>query len=649
MCGITAMLGLASHSKVSAEKLKRATTALDHRGPDGHGHWINPSGRVALGHTRLSIIDLSGGAQPIANEDETIHVVANGEIYDFERIQRDLERRGHRLRTKSDSEVILHLYEEFGAEALQELRGEYAFVLWDEPNQTLIAARDRFGIKPLYYAVHDNVLYFASEAKALFAAGVPAAWDDESFFNASNFILHIGGSSRTLFKGVFQVPAAHYLLATRNHYEVRRYWDVNYPTAEAIAASALPDQVYIDQLRSVLDEAVRLRMRADVPVGCYLSGGIDSCVVLGLAAAHAPQGIRTFTLSFDDKDYDEKTLAQEMATKVGAEFHPIDITSQHIADAFSGAVFHSENLFFNPHSVAKYILSDHVRKAGYKVVMTGEGSDEVFGGYAHFRRDMLLHNSAGQDPEWVRRELAELSAANTVSSGTHVPHQGSVPTSPMSTVERVLGFVPSWLESFGSSGQKIQRLLRDDFKAKFPGDASRQLLNLVDHSQLRGRDPLNQSLYLWTTFPLQHYVLNVLADRMEMAHSVEGRVPFLDHKVAELVRNMPISLKIRGRMEKYVLREATKDVVTENVYSRHKHPFRVPPSTIALEGPMGQLVNDTLRGKAGANLPFIDHGKLVGLLDRIPSMNRVDRTALDIVLMVLLSATILQERYSLSA
>src|SRR5215831_3453149 len=267
MCGIVALFSRGD--PIDGQALERATQRLHHRGPDGQRLWIAPHRRVGLGHARLSIIDLVTGDQPIANEDERLHIVVNGEFYDYERIQRELEQRGHRLRTRSDSEIALHLYEEVGTQCLHQLRGEFAFVLWDEPNQTLFAARDRFGIKPLYYAQRDGILYLASEVKALFAAGIPALWNYGSFLHATCLAVPLQDTS--LFDGVHQVPPGHYLLATGRQLRIVRYWDFDYPLAGA--ARLRSDAEYAEAFRHQLDEAVRIRLRADVPVGCYLSGG----------------------------------------------------------------------------------------------------------------------------------------------------------------------------------------------------------------------------------------------------------------------------------------------------------------------------------------------------------------------------------------
>jgi asparagine synthase (glutamine-hydrolysing) len=385
MCGIIAI-----HSAlepITAAALGEALPLLTHRGPDGQRTWVSDDGQVGLGHTRLSIIDLTTGDQPIASEDERLRIVVNGEFYDFERTQRDLEGRGHRLRTRSDSEIALHLYEDHGTDCLRHLRGEFALALWDGREGRLFAARDRFGIKPLYYAQRGGVLYLASEAKALFAAGIPARWDRTAFFRAIHH--YAPPPDRSLFEGVYQVPAGHYLIASGDRIQLVRYWDFDYPKAEDRRTSC-SDAEYAERFREAMDEAVRLRLRADVPVGCYLSGGLDSCAVLGLAAAHRSDPIRAFTLSFDRPEYDETAIAREMAELANAEFHPIPITQTELADHFAEAVAHAETIAINAHGVAKYLLSRAVRDAGYKVVLTGEGSDEILAGYPHFRRDLWL-------------------------------------------------------------------------------------------------------------------------------------------------------------------------------------------------------------------------------------------------------------------
>ena len=642
MCGIVAIFS--RRDAISPAVVERATKSLYHRGPDGQRQWISPDGKIGLGHARLSIIDLSTGDQPIASEDERTRIIVNGEFYGYEAIQQELQERGHRLRTKSDSEIALHLYEDFGLQCLHYLRGEFAIVLWDETRRRLIAVRDRFGIKPLFYAWHKDALYLASEVKALFAAGVPARWDEESVFHAVSFGKH---QTRTLYDGVFEVPPGHFLLATEKHVQVTQYWDFYYPAADETATSR-PDAEYAAEFRHELEEAVRIRLRADVPVGVYLSGGLDSCSVLGLAARHHPEPIRAFTLTFEHVKYDEGLVAKEMAALAGAEFFPIPIGQRDLADNFADAIVQSETVCVNAHGVAKYLLSRAVRDAGYKVVITGEGSDEILGGYAHFRRDMLLYNREGQDPQAIQELLEWLEKENEVSRGLLLPDGES---GPLDGVKRILGYVPSWIETFSTRAVKLRPLLANEFQAQYGArEGTYAILDDVDiRGQLKGRDALHQSLYLWSKTVMASYILTMLGDRMEMAHSIEGRVPFLDHKLVELIVRQPVNQKIHGMTEKYVLREAVKDVITDQVYRRQKHPFLSPPATLNPDDIFHDYVQEVLRGKTFASLPFFSQKRVVELLDRMPSMDVGARTANDQILMILVSMCVLHEKFGLGA
>ena len=607
---------------MEAAALEAATVALYHRGPDGQRWWISPNRRVGLGHARLSIIDLETGDQPLVNEDQTIHLVVNGEFYGFEAIQRELDRRGHRLRTRSDSEIALHLYEETGPECLRHLRGEFAFVLWDDANQMLFAARDRFGIKPLFYTVRNGNLYLASEVKALFKAGAPARWDAESFFQQ---LFVYQNQDRTLFDGIYQVPPGHFLIATRRHLQLVRYWDLDYPPGGLAGDShgTLGDADYVERLRFELDEAVRLRLKADVPVGCFLSGGLDSSSVLGMAARHHAGPIRAFTVAFDHPDYDERAVAGEMAAHAGAEFDCLTVTHSDIADHLAATVIHGETLGVNWHAVARYLLCREVHRAGYKVALSGEGADEIFAGYLQARQDLL----------W--------------SAGTDRPAPVEDLPSSLRFLHQTLGFVPSWLKKLAVGRSVFNVLLAPDYAAEYAGrDPFRVFLSQFNVSdQLAGRDQVIQSLYLWTRSILPNYTL--YAERLEMAHAVEIRIPFLDHKVFELVRELPVSLLIREAREKYILREAARPFLTETVYHRPKHPFLAPPSTVNDRNRLQTMVQDTLRGSQLAAVPFFDRSSVVGLLEALPGMSASRRLALDSVLLMILCSCVLQAEYGL--
>ena len=411
MCGIVAILS--GNGPVSGAALGRATAALRHRGPDGERTWLSPGRRVGLGHTLLAINDPEG-FQPIASEYGRLRIIVNGQFYDFARIRAELEERGHRFRTRSDSEIALHLYEDLGARCLEHLRGQFAFVVWDEETGRLFAARDRFGLKPLFFAEHGGALYLASEAKALFAAGIPRSWDERAVYHS----LHAcPDERRSLFAGVSQVPPGHILRAGNGGVRLERYWDLppslrgrgrfacggkvgartgtldpipsgGTPTgserARSVRAPAHFTQV-VERVRELTEEAVGLRMVAGVPVGCLLSGGLDSSSVLGVAAAGADAPVAAFTVGFERREYDESAGAREMAAAAGADHTVVMLDDAALADHFADAVGHAETLQYNTHGVARYLLARGVREAGYRSVLAGEGADEAFFGYEFLR------------------------------------------------------------------------------------------------------------------------------------------------------------------------------------------------------------------------------------------------------------------------
>ncbi|AUS99144.1 asparagine synthase (glutamine-hydrolyzing) [Nostoc sp. CENA543] len=643
MCGIIALFS--AETPISESSLKLGMDCLKHRGPDGQKFWISPDRRVALGHRRLSIIDLIGGEQPMSNQDGSLHLIANNEFYDFERIQHDLQHRGYQLKTQCDSEIALHLYDEFGTQCLHHLRGEFAFIIWDQRNELLFAARDRFGIKPLYYATYNNTLYVASEVKALFAAGVPARWDRDAFWQDTWGVLPSG---RTLYANVHQVPPGYYLLASHAGIRLHRYWDFDYPEIDHCLAQQQTPEDYIQQLRHALDEAIQLRLRADVPVGCYLSGGLDSSTVLGMAASHSSEPIQAFTIAFEHEAYDEAAIARETAVYCQSKIQVIPINQKDIADHFAEAIWHCEMLSLNANTTAKYLLSRAARDAGYKVVLTGEGSDEIFGGYVHFRQDKLLYNQEPEEEATVKLLLEELKQKNQVSIGFLFAEDQPIPA--LNTVEQLLGFIPAWMQAAAQRHCDYLPLYSPGITSKFQSqDVYRRFFNHIDvQGQLKGREAVHQSLYLWSKTNLANYLLRMLGDGVEMAHSIEGRLPFLDHKVVELVRNMPVSMKINGLTEKYVLREAAKPFITDTVYERQKHPFIAPPSTFNPNTALQQLIQDSLRSSAMSSLPFYNQSAIIELLDELPTTPENKRAITDVFLLRVLSAYVLQDKFGLT-
>lgn len=625
MCGIVAALSRAGAIEPAA--IEAATREIRHRGPDATRTWMTPARRVALGHTRLAIMDPVSGDQPLASEDERIHAVVGGEFYDFERLRDELIGRHHRFRSRSDSEILLHLYEERGPQCLQDLRGEFAFVLYDEADDVLFAARDRFGIKPLFYAVKGDVLLLASEVKALFAAGVPARWDRESVYQ---HLFCSVDQDRSLFDGVYQVPPGHYLVATPHRTQVVPYWDLDYPR-EAATPRSWDAAEHSERIRAAVDQSVRLRMRADVPVACYLSGGVDSTVVATLAAMHVSRPLDVYTVAFDEAAYDESAAACATARHLGANFHPVKVTRAQMADDFADAVAHGEMLCQNAHGVARYVLSKTLHARGGKVALAGEGGDELFGGYVFARQSD--GGPGGRRPETARDRLrrARRGDADRVAGGAPAA---------------MIGFTPPLLAGLEKNRAPLRSLLGIGFAEAFGRrDPYRLFLSRLPLQRgVTGRARAHQSLYLWCKSVFPNYVL--AAERLDMAHAVEIRLPLLDHQLFDVTREIPVDVLIEPPCDKHPLREAMRPFLTDAVYRRPKHPFTAPP--LGSNGdPLAELTCDTLRSAAFADVPFFDSGAVRALVDGRAGMDPRARTALDAVLLMMTSAAVLQQRYRL--
>ncbi len=609
MCGIFAA---GTNSPLASSKIESALASLYHRGPDGNGTWTSRDRRTVLGHTRLSIIGLSNGDQPMSSADDALHMVVNGEFYGYQAVRADLRSKGHHFQTDSDSEIALHLYRRMGMAMMPHLRGEFAVVISDERSGEMTGIRDRFGIKPLYYASINGEVFFASEIKALLALGVPAEWD---WTVAASGLSH--PNDETYFAGIHAVPPGGYVIARNGQVRVYTYWDWEFPTSEDLQAETRSDEEVTADFRAVLKDAVDQRQVADVEVACYLSGGIDSCAVLGLAQKEMDRPIRAFTLTFEDALYNEADIAKAQAEFIGAEYNPIPITGKDIADSFADTVWHSETAFFNGHSVSKFLLSKNVRDAGIKVVFTGEGADEMLGGYPFYRVDAVKGNATLTEAE-KSAVFDEIFAANPTNRALMLPDASDSP------VTRVLqdrfGWIPTTLIanaglSFGGD------LYRDSLVSEIDGQVliERALDRMPLTQRLDGRDNLNQSLYLGAKLTLPNMILNYLGDRMEMAHSIEGRVPFLDHKVAENAARIPLDMKIKGLREKHVLREATKDVLIPEVYDRQKHPFMSAPARDGKD-PLICFLRDSFASQAAKDQPIYDHVRIEQLMDTLDDL-----------------------------
>lgn len=643
MCGIFGMVKHSGHQQYSdqvvSEKIDSALDVLEHRGPDGAGKWMSGSKNAALGHVRLSIIDLGSGQQPLLNKRDGLAAVVNGEFYDYERIRESFLQSGYPFQTHSDSEIVLALYRKYGTKAMSHLRGEFAFALWDEKENRLFAARDRFGIKPLYYAVHDGYVYFASEIKSLFSAGVPAKWSKDAYVSRSFYF-----GDETLYEGIYQVPPGHFMIVKKGYVRTYQYWDVEYPDREENKTVSMSEKECVDTLREKFEEAIKLRLRSDVEVGVYLSGGIDSSSVLAVADKFSDKPLNTFTLCFDEKDeYNERSYAKIMANHVSANFNPIRVTQKSIADHFEKSVWHNELPFFNGHGIAKYLLSQEVNKAGIKVVLTGEGADEIFSGYPHYQRDMVLYNSDGQNPDSVAALRKKI-----------LSHEGSVnqPNDqyyPLLKAE--LGFNPSWMQYQSQWMGTLEKLLVDDCQQSFVGNHPYQeLMKRVDvKEKLASYDPVHASMYLWAKTFLPNFLLKTLGDRMEMANSLEGRLAFLDHHLAEFAAKIPVSMKLDSSSTKQILRKAMAPYLPKEIAQRKKHYFRAPQALLSPDSKLYQFIADKLHSRSAINLPFFDQDKVIQLFNQHDQFSHFEQFNLDGVFTEIASLVVLQDKFSIAS
>ena len=648
MCGIAGFIYADRDHPVDPETLVAMAAIQYHRGPDGFGYRRMPG--IGFSHARLSIVDLdeSRGRQPFESTDGRLMLTKNGELYDYQRIRADLTSRGARFQTKSDSEMILHLYPRLGLDAmLPHLRGEFAFALYDREEERLMLVRDRFGIKPLYWTEIDGGLVFGSELKVLFAhPEVSRQFDAKGAFHQ---LMQTIVPGTTAFKGIHQVKPGYALDISRQNGKLKvsekKYWDMPFPE-ESSRSDSYDENEWIEAVREKLLEAVQLRLEADVPVGCYLSGGIDSCSIIGLAAAARQSPVKAFTIGFDNKDYDESPIATEMAQSAGADQDIMMLDASHLYDNFVETLWHTERTIYNTLGVAKLLMSRHVRDVNYKVVLTGEGSDELFGGYPAFRRDMFLHGldhlSQSERAEWEKL----LAEQNKLFKGAMLA-EDEVHNA---ALEGRVGFTPSCLQPWLASAVRVPGILGADMKNQLQGyDPGAAIAAQLDDNYLIGRHPLDKAQYVWIKTMLEGQILTWGGDRVDMANSMEARPAFLDHHLAELAAQLPPSLRIKGKTEKYVLREAMKGLLPEVLYKREKFAFMAPPAhtdTYKWQA-MQQLADEYLNEDAIRDAGLLSHEGVKALFDLHddPKITAATQNKLDAVINHMLGVQILHKHF----
>ena len=602
MCGL-AGIAYADARGVSREALARMGAAIRHRGPDGSGIWSDD--RVGLIHMRLSIIDVATGAQPMANEDGRVIVAFNGEIYNYVELRSELCNRGHRFRTLSDTEVLVHGWEEWGTKLLDRLNGMFAIALYDRRDGTLFLARDRFGKRPLFWAERRGGLYFASEVKALFAHGAVEAAPCLQGLDET-FTFWAARAPRTVFEGVCQLEPGSYAIWREGRLTSVRWWAPSYDAEmrdEPVSAT--------EQLDALLRRSVTLRMRADVPVGGYLSGGLDSSITCALAASLTPHDLRSFSITFADPRLDESEAQQTVADALGTRHSTEHITGHEIATVFPDVVGFAETPLVRTAPAPMYLLARLARSHGIKVVLSGEGADELFLGYDLFKETSIRLFCQRQPQSRVRPLLFDRLYPYLAAPGRGGEFwrqfflTAGAPDDPLASHLPRFGLTAR-IKEFYSPGVR-------DALASF--DALDELRQALPGAFGRW-SPLNRAAYLETTTLLPSYLLSSQGDRMAMAHGVELRSPFLDIDLAEYAASLPTSSKLRGLREKEILRRWARHIVPKAVLDRPKQPYRAPdiPSFFGLDAP--DYVRELLDTSALKATGLFDPRAVAGLVRR---------------------------------
>jgi asparagine synthase (glutamine-hydrolysing) len=567
---------------------------ITHRGPDDAGYYV--AGGVAIGMRRLSIIDIASGHQPISNEDGTIWIVFNGEIYNFAELRADLIARGHRFKTHSDTETIVHLYEEDGERCVERLRGMFGFAIWDGRENKLFLARDRAGKKPLHYTMVGDTLVFGSEIKSLLQfPGVERRANAEAISDYLSF--GYVPDPQTAFCGIHKLPPGHTLTFRNGRATTRQYWDFNF---DKIEQSSREERFYVERLRELIAEAVRIRLVSEVPLGAFLSGGVDSSTVVAMMARAMDQPVKTFSIGFSEASFDELKYARLTAERYQTDHHEFVVTPD-VCRLVEEIVWHHDEPFADASSIPTYVVSKMAREF-VTVILSGDGGDELFAGYERY----LVHqgrNRFERIPRWFRRGvMLPLSRVlPRAAYGKQFLRNISLPDGAR--------FVDS-LSYFGA-----------DAKRSLLGDAIRRELNGHDSStaferlfaEPRSADQIERLLYLDSKTYLPGDILTKV-DRMSMAHSIEARVPLLDHELIEFVETIPSNLKLRGQTTKHILKQAMADLIPNEIIHRPKMGFGVPLRKW-LNNELRELLYDTLTDRRARERGLLDPQAVLALLD----------------------------------
>lgn len=584
MCGITGRLNFIAQQKVHTEEIKEMTGAIYHRGPDDEGMYINEN--IGLGFRRLSIIDLHTGHQPLTNEDESIWIVFNGEIYNYKELYSNLIKQGHVFKTRTDTEVIVHLYEQYGVDCLQHLRGMFAFAIWDDRKKQLFCARDRFGIKPLFYYLDNEKILFGSEIKAILKNKTIDKTISEDALN-SYFAYGYITSNLSIFSKIKKLPAAHYLLLTpgkEQKVQIKKYWEIYFEPDYSKT-----EEDWAEELKRNFDESVRLHMISDVPLGAFLSGGIDSTGIVAMMAANSDRPVKTFSIGFQEKKYNELEYAKEVAVRYNCEHHEYIVEPESVSLLPKLASVYDEP-FADTSAIPTYYVSKFAREH-VTVALSGDGGDELFAGYSIYSYFKKIHKYNFSSPLFNKLTWGSIHnlIPNTMIGKGLTYYLSKDP-------EHLGAHLNLW-----TLQQRKRLLLNNGYKD--PSDNieffKTKILNTGE------KDFISNLQYL----DLQTYLVDDIltkVDRASMLNSLEVRVPFLDHKFAELTFRIPSSFKIKADSQKYIFKKALHSFLPPNIVNHRKKGFDMPISAW-FKKELKEYVQDTLLSKNSLLSNYVNH------------------------------------------
>jgi len=606
VCGIAGMVDLNMQKCFDRNKLKKMCDIIKHRGPDDEGYYLEPG--IALGIRRLSIIDVEGGHQPIHNEDKTIWIIFNGEIFNYQDLREELTRKGHLFYTRTDTEVIIHLYEEDGVDCLQKLRGQFAFLIWDKNKKRVFIARDRMGIKPFFYVVKNNILFFGSEIKSILTnPDINREIDVESLSQV--FYAGYVCAPKTMFVGINSLKEGHLMLIENGSITTRIYWDLQYPEEDNY-------KNYRNKFLELIEKSTKLRLIADVPVGGFLSGGLDSSTVCSMVKKIDSAPLQTFSLRFADKHMNEVDYAVFMSKYLGTEQSVLTCSLKNFAPAFPKFIWHSEMPVLATENISLMLLYELARKK-VKVILTGEGADELFGGYNVLLWDKI-YQQLNRYPGKIIKNILKWYNSKFIGIDSKFPSERE-----LKMYNKRYGFYPADRYIWDSIKRGIESLYSQDLKGNLkhynPMDGF-----IPDTSPIETAPYLNKLLYYGCKCLLANYVLGPHGDRIAMSNSVEARYPFLDHKLVEFSASIPPRFKIRRLTGKYLVRKSMEQILPREIVWRKKKALRTPVAQIFLQKDSPEYVKELLSYQSIKNKGYFDAELVSKLIKRITHRNLYD-------------------------